>query len=94
MKKTTITKEKLKKYFEITEKALEVAKKKINKSKAKEALIILDMAQRYCDDAHYFEKKSDAVSAFACLNYAHGWLDCGSKLGFFNVKDTKLFVVK
>jgi hypothetical protein len=89
-----IDEKKLKKYFEITEKALGKAKKSISKKNEKEALIILDMAQRYYDDAGYFESKEDHVNAFAAINYAHGWLDCGSKLGIFKVKDTRLFVVK
>lgn len=86
--------EKLDKYFELTGKALESARKAINNTNKKKALIVLDMAQRYYEDAKYFEAKGDFISAFASINYAHGWLDCGSKLGLFNVKDTKLFVVK
>jgi len=39
------------------------------------------------------EKKQDIVNAFACLNYAHGWLDCGARLGIFKVADNRLFVV-
>ncbi len=85
---------KLKKYFNLTSKALKIAKKKINKGRKKESLVVLDMAQRYYDDAGYFKDKGHYVNAFAALNYAHGWLDCGSKLGLFRVKDTKLFVVK
>jgi hypothetical protein len=90
----TITKEKLKKYFEITGKALVKARKAISKKYQKEADNLLDMAQRYYDDALWFEKKGDFVNAFACLNYSHGWLDAGARLGIFKVRDTKLFVVK
>lgn len=84
----------LKKYFSVTGKALSMAKKAINKKKEKDALAVLDMAQRYYDDARWFEKQGHYVNAFACLNYAHGWLDSGARLGLFNVKDTKLFVIK
>lgn len=84
----------LKKYFSITEKALAMAKKAINRKRAKEAVIILDMAQRYYDDAKWFKDQGHYVNAFACLNYSHGWLDSGSKLGLFDVKDDKIFVVK
>jgi hypothetical protein len=100
MSKTNLVCDKrLNKYFSITKKALAVAKKSINKSKKgkqekEKERIILDMAQRYYDDALWFKKKGDYVNAFACLNYAHGWLDCGSKLGIFNVKDSSLFVLK
>ena len=94
MDKNTITPEKLKKYFDITGRALIKAKKALSKKRPEEALIVLDMSQRYYDDAKYFEQRGDIVNAFACLNYGHGWLDAGSKLGLFKVKDTKLFVVK
>ncbi|OIO39938.1 DUF357 domain-containing protein [Candidatus Pacearchaeota archaeon CG_4_9_14_3_um_filter_31_7] len=85
---------KLKKYFEVTGKALEKAKKHIHKKAKKEAEIILDMAERYYKDADYFRKQGNYVNAFGALNYAHGWLDTGSKLGIFDIKDNKLFVVK
>ena len=92
-KNEIVTKEKLEKYFSVTKKALELAKKSIAKEK-KKAEAILDMAQRYYQDARWFQKKGDFVLAFASLNYAHGWLDCGSKLGIFNVKDSRFFVLK
>ena len=54
----------------------------------------LDMAQRYISDAHYFLEKGDSARAFACLNYAHGWLDAGARLGLFDVGgDNTLFTV-
>lgn len=93
-KKKVITKIKLKKYFSITAKALKIAKKKINKKYKQQAEIILDMAERYFNDAKYFEQKDNLVNAFGALNYAHGWLDTGSKLGIFDVKDNRLFVIK
>lgn len=89
-----ITEEKLTKYFEITEKALEKARRKIKRGKEKEAKEIIDMAINYVSDAHYFHNKKDFVNAFAALNYAHGWLDSGARLGIFNVKDRKLFTIK
>lgn len=93
-KKCIVSKEKLKKYFSITNKALSIAKKAINKKREKEALAVIDMAQKYCEDANFFEKKADYVSALSAINYAHGWLDAGSKLGLFKVKDSKLFVLR
>ena len=53
----------------------------------------LDMIKRYVADAHHFEEKGDVVNAFAALNYAHGWLDAGARLGIFDVHDSKLFTV-
>jgi len=89
-----IEESKLKRYFEITKKALEKASKAVSKKHEKEAMQILDMALRYYKDAQWFEKRGDFVNAFAAINYAHGWLDAGSKLGIFKVKDSKLFVIK
>lgn len=90
-----VTKAKLDKYFEVTGKALE--KVKIGREKKikwkDSASDFLDMAQRYYRDAHYFAEKGDFVTAFAALNYAHGWLDAGARLGLFDVKDNKLFTV-
>lgn len=90
---STITIEKLKKYFSVTERALSMAKKNVFVNRKQEADIILDMAERYVSDAHHFEKKGDIVTAFAALNYAHGWLDCGATLKIFSVKDSTLFTV-
>ncbi|MBU3907322.1 MAG: DUF357 domain-containing protein [Nanoarchaeota archaeon] len=89
-----ITKEKLEKYFLISGKALKIAEKNINAKRKKEAEEILKMAGCYLSDAKYFQSKKDFVNAFAAVNYAHGWLDTGARLGIFKVKDDKLFVVK
>lgn len=89
-----ITKEKLKKYFNVTSTALKEVKKHIIKGKENYAKTIIDMVTNYFSDAKYFEKKGDFVNAFAALNYAHGWLDSGVRLDIFDVKDNKLFTVK
>lgn len=89
-----ITKEKLKKYFLVTETAFEIVKKSIIKGKQKEAKEIIDMVSNYISDAKHFEKNDDWVLAFAALNYAHGWIDAGVRLDVFEVKDDKLFTIK
>ena len=89
-----ITKEKLEKYFKVTESALEMAKASKNRTKlTAEREDFTDMVERYVSDALHFEKKGDFVNAFACLNYAHGWLDAGARLGIYDVHDSKLFTV-
>ena len=91
-----VTDEKLKKYFEVTEAALKKAKitlpeKSHLNNSAKD---FLDMAQRYFNDAKHFEENDDKVTAFAALNYSHGWLDAGARLGLFDVDhDSTLFTV-
>ena len=91
-----ITDEKLDKYFDITNRALikvKIVKKGIVdfESAAKD---FLDMANRYFRDAKHFREKGDVVTAFAALNYAHGWLDAGARIGLFDVDhDSELFTV-
>lgn len=91
-----ITDEKLEKYLDVTKRALEKVKipspEKTDLNKA--AKHFLDMAKRYYEDAKHFKEKNDYVNAFACINYAHGWLDSGASLGLFDVDhDNKLFTV-
>ncbi len=88
-----VTKEKIGKYRKITEEALEIAKKNMTKGREKEASEIIEMAECYLSDSLHFEKQGGYVNAFACLNYAHGWLDCGARLKIFKVKDSRLFAV-
>jgi len=92
--KNNITKEKIEKYFRITEAALKEVKKNIIKGKESHAKEIINMVENYLSDARHFEKKGDYVNCFAALNYAHGWLDSGVRLDVFDVKDNKLFTVK
>ena len=89
-----ITEEKLEKYFKLTEKALKEVKKSIVDGKSSEAQEIIGMVSNYLSDAKYFREKKDFVNSFAALNYSHGWLDSGVRLGIFNVKDDKLFTVR
>lgn len=89
-----ITQEKLKKYFQITEEALAKAEKAIIKGKEKQADEIITMVENYLKDARYFKEQGNYVNSFAALNYAHGWLDSGARLGIFNVKDNRLFTIK
>lgn len=91
--KNEIPTEKIKRYFNLTEKALEIVKKSINKKKKKEAKEIIDMATNYFSDANHFYKNGDTVNAFAALNYSHGWIDCGARLKIFLVSDNQLFTV-
>jgi len=89
-----LAKERVHKYLGITKKALE--KLKIScaeKSHLKKvADDFLNMATSYYKDATFFFEKSELANAFACVNYAHGWLDAGVRLGFFDVgEDYVLF---
>ena len=89
-----ITLAKIDKYLKLSERALKIARKKIIKGKEKDAREIIEMVSNYLSDAKHFKAKGDFVNAFAAVNYAHGWIDSGVRLGIFNVKNTKLFTVR
>ncbi len=92
----TLTEERVEKYIDLTAKAL--AKIKVaapDRSYGKKlADDFLSMARSYFADARDFANKGDLVNAFACINYAHGWLDCGARIGLFDVGgDDRLFTL-
>lgn len=92
----TLTEERVEKYIDLTARAL--AKIKIaapERSYGKKlADDFLSMARSYFSDARDFANKGDLVNAFACINYAHGWLDCGARIGLFDVGgDDRLFTL-
>ncbi|MCL5730336.1 MAG: DUF357 domain-containing protein [Candidatus Pacearchaeota archaeon] len=89
-----IAEAKIEKYFSLTSKALAEIRQNIAKKSKREAKEIIDMVSNYLSDAEYFRGKKDFVNAFASINYAHGWIDCGVRLGIFNVTDDKLFTIK
>ncbi len=46
----------------------------------KDAPEIVELAIRYCKDAQFYLDKKDYVTAFGCINYAHGLIDAVKKL--------------
>lgn len=83
----TITDEKIDRYLDITHRALEklriaAPERSFNKRLADD---FLNMATSYYNDAKHFREDGDLVTAFAAVNYAHGWLDCGARMGLFDV---------
>jgi hypothetical protein len=96
MVNSNITEKKIIDYLDKTERAL--AKVKVlapERSHAKKiAEDLLNMASSYFSDAKHFFEKEEYVDAFACVNYAHGWLDAGARLGLFDVgSDDTLFTL-
>jgi hypothetical protein len=52
------------------------------------------MVNAYYSDAKYFLDDGRGDDAFAAINYAHGWIDCGVRLGYLDGKgDWKLFTL-
>ena len=88
---------------EKTVKDLDVTKRALEKVKIaapprshyrKAAEDFLNMARSYHSDALHFFKTGNIVLAFAAVNYAHGWLDAGARLGLFDVgEDDQLFTL-
>ena len=83
----TVTEEKIDRYLDITKRALDKLKlaapeRSFNRRLAEDFLY---MAVSYYNDAKHFREDGDLVTAFAAVNYAHGWLDCGARIGLFDV---------
>lgn len=88
-----ITREKLDQYFDVTTRARDKVKE-LNPKMDESTADMFDMIERYISDARHFAESGDFVNAFAALNYAHGWLDAGARLGKFYVAgDNVLFTV-
>lgn len=94
MIKDKITKESLANYRKITDKAFDIVKKNIVKERKDEAKKIFEMVECYLSDSKHFEKQGDLINSFGAIYYAHGWIDCGVRLGIFDVHDDKLFTVR
>jgi uncharacterized protein len=95
-KRALISDAHLDRYLAITEKA--IGKAKIapppRSHHRKLAEDFLDMAKAYAGDARHFREQGDFVNALSCVNYAHGWLDAGARLGLFDVGgDDQLFTL-
>ena len=91
-----ITDEKIDRYLDITGRAL--AKLRVvtpERSFSKRlADDFLNMANSYYSDAKHFRSNGDLVTAFAAVNYAHGWIDCGARIGLWDVDgDDQLFTL-
>lgn len=92
----TVTTEKIERYLAITDKALKKLKIAAPERSFGKRLAdnFLEMATSYYRDAVHFKETGDYVTAFAAVNYAHGWLDCGARLGLFDVGgDDQLFTL-
>ncbi|MEM3342627.1 MAG: DUF357 domain-containing protein [Thermoplasmata archaeon] len=91
-----IDKEKIERYLKLTQEALKKARKAAPpRSYASEiADNFYSMANTYYSDALFFYSSGNWVNAFAAVNYAHGWLDAGARLGLFDVgEDDRLFTL-
>ncbi len=92
----TITEAKIDRYLDITRRALDklrvvTPERSFSKRLADD---FLNMATSYYNDAKHFREEGDFVTAFAAVNYAHGWIDCGARIGLWDVgQDDQLFTL-
>ena len=92
----TVTEEKIDRYLSITKEALDKLKVVTPERSFARDLSdsFLEMAVSYYNDAKTFRENGDFVTAFAAVNYAHGWLDCGARIGLWDVGcDDRLFTL-
>lgn len=92
---TAVSPERVRKYLGITRKALNELKQvtPANSHNERIARDFLTMASSYFTDAQHFYEKGNLVDSFACINYAHGWLDAGARLGLWDTGGSELFTV-
>jgi len=91
-----ITDERMKKYLQTTGKAIDKVKiaPPPRSHLFKLANDVLAMAMAYYSDAKAFAHDGNYVLAYGAVNYAHGWLDAGARLGLFDVEeDDQLFTL-
>mgnify|MGYP001174807648 CR=1 FL=1 len=91
-----VTAGRINKYLELTEKALGTVSiiGEPDSEDYTKAQDILEMVEAYISDSKYFLNKGSGDDAFAAINYAHGWLDCGVRLGYLDGKgDWQLFTL-
>ena len=92
----TITEAKIDRYLDITRRALDKLKVVTPERSFSKRLAddFLNMANSYYNDARHFRENGDFVTAFAAVNYAHGWIDCGARIGLWDVgQDDQLFTL-
>lgn len=95
-RRVTVTAEHLERYLALTGRALKAVKlaPPARSHHRRLAEDFLEMAKAYEADARHFRDKGDFVNALSCVNYAHGWLDAGARLGLFEVGgDDQLFTL-
>ena len=96
MSEHSVSLERINKYLDLTSKALAKVSvvAEVGTDDYAKAQDILEMVGAYISDSNYFLKEGRGDDAFAAINYAHGWLDCGVRLGYLDGKgDWQLFTL-
>ncbi|MEI7961412.1 MAG: DUF357 domain-containing protein [archaeon] len=87
--------DKVQKYEKLTSRALKEIKLTKGLSEHHKAVAedFLSMANNYFNDAKYFAKEGNLLTALAAYSYAHAWLDAGVRAKIFDAKDDQLFTL-
>lgn len=87
--------EKVKKYETLTARGIKEIKVKPNLTPEQKIIAgdFLSMANNYFNDAKYFIKEGELLTALAAFSYAHAWLDAGVRAHVFDAKDDQLFTL-
>ncbi len=77
-----LTKQRLDHYLNLTKSAREKVRaiEHLTVQQQSDVQILLEMADAYISDAHYFSDQGDYIRSFGAINYAHAWIDAGVKL--------------
>ena len=92
----SISNARIQKYIGLTAKALDKVSiiDKLGTDNHSKAEDILAMVKAYHSDAKFFLEEGRGEDAFGAVNYAHGWIDCGVRLGNLDGKgDWQLFTL-
>ena len=92
----SISDARIQKYIGLTAKALDKVSiiDKLGTDNHSKAEDILAMVKAYHSDAKFFLEEGRGDDAFAAVNYAHGWIDCGVRLGYLDGQgDWQLFTL-
>jgi len=86
---SVITDEKMAKYLDITTRARKKLKiaSPVRSFDRRLAILFLDTSESYFSKAVGYRNDGDYVRAFAAVNYSHAWLDCGARMGLFDVEE-------
>lgn len=87
--------EKVSKYEKLTARGIKEIKIAKNLTAEQKAIAndFLSMANNYYNDAKYFAKEGNLLTALAAYSYAHAWLDAGVRAKVFDATDDQLFTL-
>lgn len=84
----TVSRERVQRYLSLAEDALEEVDGSFDGGRGED---LHGLASSYVADARHWVDEDELVLAYGALNFAHGLLDAGVRVGVFDVHDPELF---